>query len=249
MAKTWFTSKWLLPLLALTSTLAWAEEPVVIDVDIENPPFMYAENGQAKGIYPELVKEAFSRMQVPVTLAARPWKRVIEEIDQGEAGVAGIYSSEERRQKYDYSDVIMVENIAVYFHQDNPVNYENMDSLNGKRVGTIRGWLYTDEFSAADKAGKLTIDEVSGDEKNFQKLAAKRVDAVLAIEQSGNALLATGNFPGVQMNAKYLSSAESYLAFNKSTKRQDLLSKFNEAIAQMKADGSFDRIVAEAAKH
>ena len=103
--------------------------------------------------------------------------------------------------------------------------------------------------SPSGKSGKLTIDEVSGDEKNFEKLAAKRVDAVLAIEQSGNALLATGRFPGVQMNAKYLSSAESYLAFNKSTNRQDLLSKFNDAIAQMKADGSFDRIVAEAANH
>jgi polar amino acid transport system substrate-binding protein len=246
-ARFWLKSKWLLALLALSGTLAWAEEPVVVDVDIENPPFMYAKDGQAKGIYPALVKEAFSRMKVPVTLAARPWKRVIEEIDQGMAGVAGIYSNEERRQKYDYSDVIMVENIAVFYHQDNPVIFENLDSLSGKRVGTIRGWLYTDEFSEAGKSGKLTIDEVSGDEKNFEKLEAKRVDAVLAIEQSGNALLATGRFPSVKMNSQYLSSAESFLAFNKSANKQDLLTKFNAAIKEMKADGSFDRIVAEEA--
>lgn len=71
-------------LFAVSLTLAipaWAADPVAIVVDAENPPFMFAQGGKATGIYPALLTAAFARIDRPLRLEAKPWKRALEELD------------------------------------------------------------------------------------------------------------------------------------------------------------------------
>jgi polar amino acid transport system substrate-binding protein len=225
-----------------------AQAAETIAVDEANPPFMYAGDGKAAGIYPALLDEAFKRMAVPVAITAMPWKRAIAGIDAGQNGVGGIYQNAERLTKYDFSAKLFDEVILVYVPKAKPFPFKDLSSLKGKTVGVIRGWSYGDDFDAAVKNGTIATEGVAADSMNFAKLAVGHLDAVLAIKEAGNALLAGNQDYGakIEVEALPLTSNPSYLAFAKSAGKAPLLGQFDKTLAAMRADGSFDKIVATA---
>ncbi len=225
---------------------SWAADPVIVNVDAENPPFMFASGGKPAGVYPAVISAAFAKMNVPLKLEAKPWKRVISEIDEGKAGVGGIYKNDERAKKYDYSGPIISENLAVYSHKDKPIEYKAIADLHGKKVGVIAGWSYGDEFDAAKKGGKITVEEVTNDEKNLRKLEEGRLDAVIAVEDAAKPIISSRKLGNIVQAKQLLASNKSYLAFNKSTNQTALLDQFSKTIAAMRDDGSLDKIVVEA---
>lgn len=225
---------------------ATAQPPIVINVDAENPPFMSVQGAHAVGLYPAILRAALGRCAEDVRVEARPWKRAFVEIDKAQAGIGGLYKNAERLAKYDFSDPIYVENIAVYYQRARPFEFRSVADLHGRKVGVLRGWSYGDAFDAARKNGSLVAEEVSSDRSNFLKLKDGRVDAVLAIEESGRAILAAPGMFGIERAGAYLASYPAHLAFNKAAGKTELLSCFNKALLEMKHDGSFDRVVREA---
>ena len=218
---------------------------IVIDVDADNPPFMFSRGGYALGLYPALLRSALGRCHPNVRVEARPWKRAFVEIDKAQAGVGGLYKNAERLAKYDFSDPIYAENIAVYYRRARPLVFHSVTDLYGKTVGVLRGWTYGDVFDAAVRAGSIVVEEVSSDRSNFLKLKDGRVDAVLAVEESGKVNLAAPEIFGIDQAPTYLASYPVHLAFNKRAAKTELLACFNKALLDMKRDGSFDRIVRE----
>ena len=231
--------------LLLTTVFAAAAPAETILFDMANPPFMYGAGGEtATGLYPAVIGAVFSAMGEPAEMKAVPWKRAIAAIDQGEAGVGGIYKNEERLKKYDYSDKLFDEVITVYTQKGKEFEFTGVDALAGKQVGVLRGWSYGDAFDAAAKAGQLTADEAERDEQNFAKLAGGRIDVLLAVRESGEANMAKPEIAAaVVALPSPLSSSPSFLAFNKSAGKTETLARFNAAMAKMKADGTFDKLV------
>lgn len=237
-----------LPLLTLAVALQahGADATLVVCVDAANPPFMSLVNGKATGLYPSLIATALQTAGIHAKLDAKPWKRCIADIDDAKVGVGGIYKNEERLKKYDFSEPIFVEKMAVYFHASRPLEFAGVDSLAGKRVGVVRGWSYGDAFDKAVLDGVITVEDVSADVQNFQKLAARRLDAVLAIDEAGAALLKAGKLADVQKSPRYLFENSTYLAFHKREGQVETLKKFNTAITTMKKAGQLQNIATEA---
>src|ERR1700761_9115257 len=127
-----------------------------------------------------------------VQLSALPWKRALNDAKTGGAGIAGIYKTAERLKSYDFSDKLFDEVVQIYVVKNKGFAFHGVPDLSGKTVGVLRGWSYGDEFDAAVKAGKIRIEEVSGDIQNFEKLAAGRLDAVLAIRESAEIVISSG---------------------------------------------------------
>jgi polar amino acid transport system substrate-binding protein len=228
--------------LALGLAPLRAQEHTLVDVDDANPPFMFAAQGHAAGVYPALLAAAFREMGVPVVIEPKPWRRALAEIDTGHAGVGGIYKNAERLQRFDYSDALFVERVNVYTLRGR-LRYANLADLAGKRVGVIRGWSYGDDFDALRKSGAVTTEDVASDGQNFAKLEAGRLDAVLAIAEAAEPLLR--KHPQAEL-AGTLAENPTYLAFNKSVARLDLLQRFNAALGRLRASGESRRIVSEA---
>ncbi len=229
-------------LLALAASLSGAAEPpVLINVDDGNPPFMYAVNTQARGIYPALIRAAFQLMDTPVQVEAKPWKRALEEIDTGRAGVGGIYKTAERLQKYDYSEPIYVENLLVYYHVSNPLLFTQVPDLAGKRIGVLRGWSYGDAFDQTRRQGLFQVEEVGSDDQNFRKLEAERIDAVISIQESGTTLVK--KYRTLSFSLVPLSQNPTFLVFPKSARRTDLLKRFDQAIRELRRTGTYKSIV------
>lgn len=238
-----FLTVWPLVTLAL-GLQAHAAEPLVVCVDADNPPFMYVVEGKAAGLYPALIVAAFQPLGGAAKVEAKPWKRCLSDTDEGRAATAGIYKNEERLKKYDFSDPIFVEAMAVYFNLARPLVFTGVADLFGKRVGVIRGWSYGDDFDRAVKEGRIAVEDVKSDAQNFQKLMAGRVDAILAIAEAGATHLRGGQYPRIERSARPLFEHPTFLAFNKSARQGELLSRFNRVLDDMKKSGKFERIVA-----
>lgn len=234
----------LLPLVALAMALqAPAAEQLAVCVDSDNPPFMYQAEGKAAGLYPALITAAFHPLGEAVKVEAKPWKRCLSDTDEGRAATAGIYKNEERLKKYDYSEPIFVEKMAVYFNQARPLAFTGVADLFGKRIGVIRGWSYGDDFDKAVKEGRIAVEDVKSDAQNFQKLMAGRVDAILAIAEAGAMHLKSGQYTRLQRSNRFLFENPTFLAFNKGALQSELLARFNQSLDDMKKSGKFDRIV------
>ena len=222
-------------------------QPLVINVDAGNPPFMYVAAGAKapSGVYPAVVTEISKRLGTSVALGGLPWSRVLQEIDRGRAGAAGLYKNEERAAKYDYSDPIFVERIAVFFSTKNPIEFKSIRDLYGKRIGLVRGWSYGDAFDLARKNNHLLVEETGADRNNFMKLSLGRVDAVLAVVESGERLLeeGAGDFAYLKMAPTLLIRNPAYLAFSKKAGQQETLRLFNLELEKMAKDGSLEKLV------
>jgi ABC-type amino acid transport substrate-binding protein len=62
-------------------------------------------------------------------------------------------------------------------------------------------------------------------------------------------MLQTGNYPQVEAAKVPLASTSGHLAFNKSAHQAALLERFNRTMADMRRDGSFERVLNDALKH
>lgn len=246
----WITRQWIIRLIASIALAcafcpsgALAQSAVLINFDAANPPFMYGSTGKVEGFYPELIDAVFRQMKQPVILAAKPWKRAVGELDLALAGVGGIYKTEERLKKYDFSETLFVERIVAYYHRDKPIHYKTLVDLYGKRIGILLGWSYGSAFDDARKAGRFTVEEVAADSQNFDKLAQRRLDAVLAIEQVGAHLMGAARNAGIEKSQVYLAENPTHLAFNKKQLAQALLNDFNRALGEIRKNGTYAQLV------
>jgi polar amino acid transport system substrate-binding protein len=221
-----------------------AQESPTIGFDEANAPFMYGQNGEAKGLYPALITAAFAKIGVAVKETPAPWTRVLATTDAGKAGVGGLYKNAEREAKYDFSAPIFQERLQIYVNTGKKFDVASVDDLTGKTVGVIRGWSYGDAFDKARAAGKFKVEEVDSDQLNLNKLGLGRIDAAVAIQQSADAVIAKNGLTGkVAAVEKPLAANDTYLAFAKTAGQAALIKRFDETIAAMRADGSYDQLV------
>lgn len=218
-----------------------AAEPAIL-FDVANPPFMYERNGVAAGIYPALVSEAFRRMGSTVTLRAIPWKRALLAIASGDAGIGGVYRNAAREFVWDFSDAIYEETTMLYVLRGGDFKFDSLSDLRGKKIGVIRGWSYGSAFDSAVHDGLVAVEEETSDILNFKMLASGRLDAVLAIKESGDRY-SEFLHAGIHRLPQVVTSNRTYVAFSKESGMADALGAFNFALASMRRDGTFDRIV------
>jgi polar amino acid transport system substrate-binding protein len=230
-------------LLLASQATARHASPVLVQVDDNNPPFMFVAGEQAAGIYPALIKAVFYRAGIPVVVQAKPWVRVLHDMDRGQGGIGGAYRTTERAAKWDFSAPLLTENIAVFMRKDADWTFTAFSDLNGRTIGTVRGWSYGESFDTARAIPLLTAEDTQSDRINLRKLASGRLDAVLAIEEAGLLTIKDMGIGNLRPAAHYLASNPAHIAFPKSSKRDDLLHKLNKAIAELKHEGEFNRIV------
>lgn len=229
-------------LCSLSVVQAFAGE--LVSFDQSSPPFMYEQDANAVGLYPDIIAEAFRRMDQPVTLQCLPWPRVLVGAEQGEWGVGGLYRTREREQKFVFSDPIYDEILHVYVLRGREFPFAGLPDLYGKHLGVLRGWSYGEAFDQAVADGRISVEPVNNDHSNAARLLKGRVDAVLMMPECYSRIRNTAD-PDARLCVLNppLTVNQTYLGFSKGNHNNHLLEQFNAVLRDMRRDGSFDRIV------
>jgi len=217
-------------------------------VTLQYPPYEYEENGQAKGIAVEVIREAFSRMQQPITIKVIPWARAILKIEHGDAdAIFTAYKTPERETFADYSsEILMPQVVSLFVKKNSPIVFDgDISKLNQYQFGAVRKMSYGKSFDTAVKNGVLTnIQLVTTGEQNFKKLLADRVDIVVSNKYGAVDILKQMNkFDMIKELSPELQSLPSYIAFSKKRNLAAIRDKFDAILKQMKNDGSYDKII------
>ncbi|MBN1967867.1 MAG: transporter substrate-binding domain-containing protein [Candidatus Delongbacteria bacterium] len=222
---------------------------------LESPPQEFTDSeGNPNGFNIEVIREAAKRAGFDIKVVFHPWKRALQNAFDGEVdGIIDAGYNEERALHLLYpSENIYTEEIFLFKRKGTDlILKDNLSNSPEISVGVGRGFYYGGIVQdILDRKGFKNIEEVNSYEQNIKKLIAGRFDALVANEL--NAVyeakkLGVSNQIEKCLNEKdnqpyLLSSSKTYLAFSKKTVKQELVDKFDQALKEIKKDGTYDKI-------
>lgn len=165
-------------------TVFTAEPPSHVVCDIW-PPYQFRDGDQITGLSVETVEAVYDRMGIPIkTLKAFPWKRALEIFMTGHADALFSANFTKGREATSYypTETLFDAPWVIWTRKDSSI--QTMEDLRGRRIGVVIGYSYTEEFWNFIETN-CKIEKVTTDDINMNKLAMKRLDAVVA--EYGNA--------------------------------------------------------------
>ena len=144
------------------------------------PPYIIDSNGKQSGIEYEITEEVLSSIGYKMKYKTFPWKRVLKMIENKQAdAVIGIVKNEDRESKMFFPKESFLDTYMVLFSKkDRNLNYQNINSLKGKKIGTIKGYHYSEEFDLSKEFTKYPVVQI---EQNIKKLINNKIDFFIFI--------------------------------------------------------------------
>lgn len=197
--------------------------------------------GNFVGLGVDLVKTLCGLHGDTVKFKIEPWTRAQETVASGAADVLiGPYLTPEREKRFAFMEQP--------FYEDNMVFYVNANSdhrwdgsytsLMGKRIVTIRGWAYGEQFDR--ELPNLNVEVTSTIEGAMLMLAANRMDYLAVNERNAYREFSKPDIrPAVAKIAPAIGVQYGYIAFPRDAQHVELLGKFNAAFKNLTRSGQF----------
>jgi ABC-type Fe3+/spermidine/putrescine transport system ATPase subunit len=138
--------------------------------------------------------------------------------------------------------------IAFFARRDSTVSFDgDLGNLREVKIGIIQGTSYGQRFDAAVTDGALrNFEQANSAESNLKKLAFGRVDLIpsyryVALDTAKKLDLLSQ----IKEVSPPLESVPTYLAFTKVRDLSKQSEGFDAALASMKQDGTYDRIIGQ----
>lgn len=234
--------RWLLLLVLLAPGFAGAETlRLVAD---PWPPFT-DQTLLNNGLATDLVETALSRAGYATNYTEVPWARAVRGLQNAEYDVvASAWFSEARATFGYFSQPYLVNRIRFLRRKGSAIDYRTLSDLYPYRIAVMRGYAYSSEFSSDPNLTKI---EVGSFESGARMLQRQRVDLVLEDEFVANYHFGRS----LQKIADELEFVPLALRENglhilirrTHPEHQLIAERFNQAIAAMRADGSYAQIL------
>jgi len=220
---------------------------LLVGTNAEFPPFEYINNdGVEDGFDIALIKAIGKEMGYDVTIKNMEFKSLIASITTGglDASIAGMTITEDRKQSVDFSDAYYTATQYIIVPIDSSIT--NLADLNGKDIAVQEGT--TGDFLATPADDNDVITDSTTNVKRFKK----GTDAVLELKNGGVDAVVIDANPAQEFvkankeSLKYIvedTSTEEYAIAVKQGNTA-LLADLNEGLARVKANGTFDQLVA-----
>ena len=217
----------------------------VVGTDAAYAPFeSQNEKGEIVGFDIDVVKAAAAKAGIEVKFVNTPWEGIFNALGQGDRDmiVSSVTITDERKQTMDFSTPYFdaVQLIAVKANS----KIGKFDDLKKLKVGVQTG-------TTGDEAVTKLLGKTSTSIKRFEstplalkELEAGGVDAVVA--DNGVVIHYVANNAGSKFKTvadKSFAPEQYGIAIKKGN--ADLVAKVNKGLAEIKADGSYDKIFAQ----
>ncbi|WP_442110348.1 substrate-binding periplasmic protein [Pseudomonas sp. NUPR-001] len=202
-------------------------------------PYVYLEDGQARGFDYEVTVEVFKRLGVELDWQFLPWKRCLAMVDQGLAdGILDIFQTEERRKLLFYPNEPLSDVEFVLFYANaRPHNVSSLNDLRGLTVGTSPGYAYASVFS---ESTLFRREPAPTHEANFGKLQRGRIDLLITDRRVGRYLSKNlGLDQQVSELPLVVSRQSQYLAVRRSAGMDVLMQRFAVELRRFKSEPAY----------
>ena len=234
----------LVSLLMLTTTQIKAQELSIV-ANIWPPYVDKALPGN--GLAVMIVREAMKRAGYTPKGRLEKWERALQGSELGAYEVvAAIWKTKAREEKLLFSDPYLRNNIVLIAQSDSKIEYNNYSDLYGLLIGVLKDYAYDEKFNNDPKILKLEANRLT---QNL--LAVQNGSIDLAVADKRLALYELKTYMGnnrqyFRFLAKPLASRELYIAAPKDNPNsKTIIANFNKALASMKKDGTYQKIIDE----
>lgn len=208
-------------------------------------PFVQKDTA-SPGVSVEILIEAMKSQGHEVDFKIMPWTRALNEVKDGRIDVlVATWFTNERTSFLNYSEPYLENSLKFIKRKGDGYEYNGMDSLSGKTVGIIRNYGYGDDFLGASNFKKPEANDLVS---NAKKLIAGRIDLTLEDE-----LVAKSTLSGAGMNLADFEFTNNALSVNPlhvtsglaNPNNAKYIDAFNKGLAEIKSNGTFDKILAK----
>ena len=226
---------------AFCTTGAQAQDNVLrVGTDATFPPMEFVENGKRTGFDVELVEAIAKTMGKQVEWVDIDFKGLIPGLisKRFDMAVSAIYITDERKKVVDFTDSYYAGGLVVMVKADNKA-INKLADLDGKKVSVQVGTKSVSYLT--EKFPKVQRVEVEKNQEMFNLVDIGRVDAAVTGKPAAYQYARTKG--GLKVLPEQLTVEEYGMAVRKDL--PELTKALNEALAKLKADGAYDKIVAK----
>ena len=217
------------------------EIPPLKVVGVELPPFVFEENGEAKGIMVDIIREASRRIDLPVEFSLNPWPRAMTQIQTGEAdAIIPTQYKPERDQLLRFPATPLHQfNFVILSRTELGTDYNgNISDLYGANFVQLRGASIGPTFDNLVATGVIKPQLANSFLAIARMIAAARADYSVVPYLSALYYQQTTGL-NIAPLMPFVDKHPVYLAFSKASPYPHALTeRWMQTIAAMKEDGS-----------
>jgi len=206
------------------------------------PPFSFVNtDGELVGFDVDIANAVAERMGVEVDIQTSPWNGIVAALAGGrfDACICSMSVTEERQRAVDFTDSYYSAGLSVWVRADN-TDINSLDDLEGKRVGSTLGET-GNQWAVENGKGKWRNQTFQGLPDMLSGLTTGRVDAIIGDDVPIYVALRENN-PNIRM-VEVGDMPRWPAAISIQQNKPELMAALNEALAEIKADGTYQDIV------
>lgn len=199
------------------------------------------------GLAMKIVKTAFKRVGYTPTVRVERWEKALEGSELGVYDIAGaIWKSDSRKKKLLYSDPYLKNNIILVASSKSQFEYNSLSDLRGLLVGILKDYAYDEKFMKDPEILKFQANRLT---QNLIAVQQGKLDVAVADKRL--AMYELKHFMGDNRSdfrflSNHLSSRNLYIAAPiANAQSKTLIRKFNQGLAAIKKDGTYQKILDE----
>ena len=191
----------------------------------------------------EIVTQAFARSGFTTSTTILPWSRALRAVTQGDIETIAVWHTAERERTFYFSEPFLINKISFLKLRDRSITWETLEDLRGYTFAVMKDAFYDEEFDSAPYLKKIYFHRA---DLSVKMVMAGRVD--MAPRDVGGVHYMLSEYPAeeaylVDFVDKPLSERPLHLMVSrKLAKHREIIEAFNKGLAELKRDGTYDRI-------
>ncbi len=212
------------------------EGTLIMGTNAEFPPFEYKEGTGFAGIDVDIMKAIADKLELKLEIEDMAFESLTQSFGKIDVIAAGFTIDPTREETCDFSDKYFNATQTVILKADSTI--ATLDDLKGKKIGVQSGTTGKDKAEEVTDAAKVT--QYNNGSLAVEALVSGQIDAVI-IDKNPAMAYKDQHGDAVKLLEGLFDEEEYALAVKKGNK--ELLDAINQALKDIKADGTFDKIV------
>ncbi len=214
------------------------DKTLVMGTNAAFPPYEYVDDeGTIVGIDAEIAAAIAEKLGMELEIKDMEFDSLITACAGGSVDVvlAGMTVTDERKESVNFSDSYATGIQVIIVKEDSAI--ASADDLEGKTIGVQSGT--TGDIYCTDDYGQDNVKQYANGALAVEALKNDQVDCVIIDNEPAKAFVAANEGLKI-LDTEYVT--EDY-AIAVAKENEELLDNINKAMAELKADGTIDKIV------